>query len=308
MRRFAALLIACAPMLALAQDVLQTQTNINFTYGGSNEFRFRESSCSGASASIDVTWQVPTLFLSQLCGPLRVWVTSGSCGAEPKDGDLVLDPIAQSLLGAGQTGLIPLDLPELPALLATGTADGGINPGCGALGVEKTSTVCGSALSTTGFSGCISTTALQAASLKLVYDTQPPAAPNLEKLEVQDGIIRASYSAAAGTSTLYAEVRAEGAAEVQARITDTALTGTVRLGNLTNGVPYAVRLQAEDAAGNLGPFSAALTATPVESFGFWSSYRRGGGAEPGGCSAAAGLLPWLSVSVLVLVSARRKRP
>jgi hypothetical protein len=305
MRRIAALVLAFAPAFALAQTAASL-TQINFTYGGASEHRFRDTACTGTGSSLQVTWTVPALVNpATLCTALKVWLTSTSCGDDPKGNDVSLNSISQTELVA-RTGYLTVSLADLP-IFATSSADAGTDAVCGTLGTERTAQVCGSAKSG-GCTGLGVQSVLQAAPLKLIYDTEKPAAPTLDSLEVQDSIIIARYTASSGTTTLYGQASAAGAGAFSTTATDTALSGKVKLSGLTNNQTYEVRLIPVDAAGNEGPASNVLSATPLKSYGFWSNYRQSGGADQGGCSAATGLVPALAGLFIVLMSSRRKRP
>jgi hypothetical protein len=306
MRRLAALVLALAPALALAQTTTSL-TQINFSYAGTNEYRFRETACTGSTSSLQVTWNVPALVsLTTLCTPLKIWLTNTSCGDDLKDNDLSVTQLSQTELIA-KTGYLTLSLADLP-IFATSSVDAGTDAVCGTLGVERTAQLCGSYKSSAGGCSLGVQSVLQAAPLKLIYDTAPPAAPSLDSLEVQDSIIIAHYTASTGTTKLYSQVAPAGIVAFDTKATDTALLGKVKLTGLSNGVAYDVRLVPVDAAGNEGPASNVLSATPLKSYGFWSNYRQSGGADQGGCSAATGLLPALAGLFIVLVSSRRKRP
>lgn len=307
MRWLAALALILSPAVVLAQNP-STLTQINFTYGGASEHRFTDSACAGTNSSLQITWTVPQLVnVASICTPLKVWLTSGSCGEDIKDNDISLTSLSQTDL-LTRTGFITVSVPELP-IFANSGVDAGSDVICGTKGVERTAQLCGSAKSSV--QGCLVAgfqTTLQAAPLKLIYDTAPPGAPNLEGLEVQDSILVASYAVATGTASLLAQASPAGAGAFDTQVTDTVLSGRVKLTGLANNVAYDVRLVPVDAAGNQGAPSGVLTATPLRSYGFWANYRRSGGAEQGGCSAATGLLPALAGLIVVLLSSRRKRP
>ena len=69
------------------------------------------------------------------------------------------------------------------------------------------------------------------------------------------------------------------------RIPVTAQDYQKRITGLTNDLTYSVYLTAEDGAENVSDASNVQQGTPIDTYGFWDSYRRSGGASQGGCAS-----------------------
>ena len=83
---------------------------------------------------------------------------------------------------------------------------------------------------------------------------------------------------------------------------------TFRMDGLENGVEYAVRAYAIDAAENQSDPSEPTNGRPVASRGFFEAYKDALGAETGGCGAAGGGIAGSAVlAVLGFWLSRRKQ-
>jgi Synergist-CTERM protein sorting domain-containing protein len=81
-----------------------------------------------------------------------------------------------------------------------------------------------------------------------------------------------------------------------------------RLGNLTNGVEYRVRVKALTIGGNQSDFSNEQIGTPHVVDDFWRLYQNAGGQERGGCATgAAGLTALVALTPLILRRRKRRR-
>ena len=90
-------------------------------------------------------------------------------------------------------------------------------------------------------------------------------------------------------------------------VTGTTSNHSLRLGGLTNGVAYGVRVYATSSGGNdSDPSSPPVLGTPQPTRDFWGQYVSQGGTEQGGCAGGpAGLVSLLAVAGLLLTFRRR---
>lgn len=85
-------------------------------------------------------------------------------------------------------------------------------------------------------------------------------------------------------------------------------TNEARIGGLTNGVIYEVRVTAYSTADNASDPVFAGTASPAPVNDFWETYRAAGGREQGGCASGAGAAGALALlAIASLVALRRRR-
>src|SRR5262249_62405145 len=68
-------------------------------------------------------------------------------------------------------------------------------------------------------------------------------------------------------------------------------SGRVTINNLVNENTYRVRGYALDEVNNISQPSATQTAIPEAADGFWSTYKKDGGEETGGCNSARAAIP-----------------
>jgi len=233
------------------------------------------------------------------CGPLKLWATAGSCGAEPGSADLPYPDVQASVVTSTGRGTFSVVPGELPAF-AAGSAM------CGAAGVEQTHRLC-AAMKYTSYLTCDQT--LQFSGFEVVYDAKPPAAPAITAAVALDGSARLTFSAASDVTDIHAEVRAQGAADFTPAAADVSMTDkAVRISQLANGTTYDIQLRALDKAGNVSGPSALVSVTPVHTVGFWGLFRQMGGTEQGGCAAAGGApLLWLALFAVRALSRRRSK-
>ncbi len=282
-------LFACAafgqtPPIVLAPLSLTTTTGIStFTFGA-----------GACNAMVPVTWTNNSLFGSP-CGDMQVWITAGECGDTPGSGDVTLPSVISALVFSVRTGTFTVDVSQLPGF---NSSDGGT---CGSSGIQVSNKVCAAIPLQAGLT-CISN---HAQPLEIDYDTEPPAAPSIDAVKVEDGALGVTVSGS--SDTLNVDVQAKGpndadfGHDVQIFLANGS-TGTVH--GLANGQPYELRAFAVDAAGNSSGFSDTVTGTPLHAVGFWEAYRRAGG-EAQGCSTAMGL-PLVAVTLGWLLRSRRR--
>jgi hypothetical protein len=135
----------------------------------------------------------------------------------------------------------------------------------------------------------------------------PSTAPVLNApIPVGDTRLAPSWTGITGeTSPSYIAIATSpsGAKLASGVTTNTSAT----IDHLTNNVAYDVTVRAFDQAGNIGPASSAVSATPLPVDDFWDTYQKAGGRETGGCgTGAAGLLGLLGAAAGLLVARRRK--
>jgi hypothetical protein len=254
-------------------------------------------------ASIPLTWTV-TVVSGTLCDDLEIWATRGSCGDAPAAGDL---EIAGITLTTQNTGTVNVEVSELPAFTAT---DGGV--ACGAANQEVEHKIC-AALEWNSFLCGSGNAVARAVTPGIVsFDSKPPAAPTITKVQPLDARLTVSVSTAADTSGYRVEHRATSADAgtfTASPIVDVS-RGSVELTGLENGTEYEIRAIAVDAVGNTSPPSKSARGTPVLTSGFAGEYSKAGGLEQGGgCSVGMGGLGTVSLfAAWALMRSRRRRP
>lgn len=235
------------------------------------------------------------------CDPLKLWATSGECGDGPAAADVRFNDVPVNLLAAG-SGDFSIKVSALPGFKDAATP-------CGGGPYELTHKICGAIGVSTGFDCTFTTTRSQvrAKPASLVYDTLPPNPPTLEAVNAFDKALQVYFTAGDDAVAVEVWIRVVGDADFGFAGDFATSAGSARIERLTNGVEYEVMLFALDAAGNASDGSAALTATPHLTNGFWAAYQTGGGGDRGCGSSSAGAgapLWWLALWAL---SSRRKR-
>ncbi len=178
-------------------------------------------------------------------------------------------------------------------------------PGCDA--VDATRYVC---LRLSG--GMVEVTA----SLEVVVDTVRPSAPQVDRIEAGDSLVRVewSYPGEAPADLFGHRIRYRIAGSMDEPSEGPTLTpASLRSGTLTgleNGVTYEVWVVAVDDVGNVSsdPASGVL-ATPAPTRDFWEYYKSKGG-QATGCQSGGGDAGWLALFgalALLLPAARRRR-
>jgi uncharacterized protein (TIGR03382 family) len=142
------------------------------------------------------------------------------------------------------------------------------------------------------------------------FQTAVPPAPANVSAGAANAAIEVSYGAGtkggnynADTVTYAVEWAPQGSTTFT-RTGETTAT-TLRVGGLTNGVTYDARVVPFSSAGNEGPVSATVSATPDDFLDYWSRYKADGGREEGGCgSGGTGALAPLLLALAVLLRRR----
>lgn len=275
---------------------------------GVETYTFRPDRCND---TLNLQWDNKLLVaLSNVqCGqyPFKLWVTSGSCGDEAGSADVTFTDVPSTTVDTARKGTFTLKVSDLPGF-ATALADGGVATGC-ADETPRTVThqVCGAAKYAvwSGFQ-CNAAQIIRASPLKLVLDTQPPAAPTLVEAIAQDTAIRVNFTVGTDTEKVILQVKGPDDSDFRTvkESLGTAISASVE--GLTNEVEYRVRLLAADAAGNVSAPSAEARATPLKTIGLWGYYQKQGGTDEAevGCSTSGALL---MPSILGLWAVRRSR-
>lgn len=243
---------------------------------------------------VRVTWTY-AIDVGFLCGALKLWSTTGSCGDEPGSDDVRYDDVPVLTVQASRTGTFDVVIAELPGFRNEDTP-------CGVTGKTVTHQVCG-AISYSQMGCGYGDQKLTASSLRITYDTDPPAAPVLTEVTPLDRSAALSFTASSDASIVIAEVAGPGDAAFASMGEVLASAGSMKVLGLRNGLEYRVRLRARDLAGNTSEPSQELTVTPINTVGFWGAYLDAGGTDEAGCAAAPGLWPLL----LLLWPLRRRR-
>ncbi len=247
--------------------------------------------------TITLTWS-NTLIINLLqCvqNPLKLWSTAGECQDTPGATDTRYDDIPSLTLNTVRQGSFRVKIAELPDFKTTSITDGGTLLPCGdPTPFTKTHHVCGSVeYAVSSGLGCGTVTRVSATPLKLVYDTQPPPTPVITEQAAQDKGVRVKFTTGGDTATVLLEVKGPADSDFRQVAEVPVANAEAKATGLENGVDYAVRVRAKDAAGNISDPSNEVTITPIHTLGFWGFYKEAGGTDQGGCSVGAGLMPLL---------------
>jgi len=257
-----------------------------------------------------VAWTSSGLTSANTCNSLQVWITNSvSCNESPATGsdggtDLIVGTFSLATQTSGTTPAVALS--TIPGLVGVDCANTVIdvkNAICAA--VQLRSTVGGNC-------SVISATP----NLIVRYDTQPPDPPGVG-LTPQDSKIIVDLTAtgtqAADILTFnvdYARMFDDGGVDPFTTITSinsNSGSGRVTINNLVNENTYLIRGFALDEVGNVSQASAIQSAIPEAADGFWSTYKKDGGEEVGGCNTAGAAVPSAIAAVAALVALFRRR-
>jgi hypothetical protein len=302
-RRTAPLWLAL--LLAPAAAGAQTITISTPISPGLATYTFTDASCAN---TLSLQWTYTTLGY-QLSAPLKLWATAGTCGDAPLEADKRYDDVPYTTVLLNKTGTFSVVIADLPGFNGATVDGGSAGIACGEQGVTKTQYVCGASAYLLG-TYATTTSPLQATSLALVYDTQPPEPPSITSASGVDGTIKVAFTASSDSARVLAELDGPadgGFVEVGSNL---ASAGTMTLTGLLNGVSYQLRLRATDTAGNLSGPSPEVTVVPIPTCGFFCVLHDAGITETGGGCAAAPAppggdgQPWsLALSALVPLAA-----
>ena len=256
----------------------------------------------GASACNDtltLTWSntLTTLAASCIQNDLKLWSTAGEClDTGPGASDVRYENVPFITLVGLRQGTFTVKIAELPDFKTTTSTDGGTTllPCGDATPFTKVHKVCGvvNYALNSGF-GCGTAQPQVATPLKLVYDTEPPAAPTIKEYAAQDQGMQLGFTVSSDAATVILEVKGPDDPDWRELAEVPAANAEVKGTGLVNNVPYLARLRAKDAAGNVSLPSVEITISPIRTLGFWGYYKDAGGTETGGCSVGAGLMPLL---------------
>ncbi|MDP1827384.1 MAG: fibronectin type III domain-containing protein [Archangium sp.] len=258
-------------------------------------YTFGASQCND---TVTLAWSnTLTISLIQCVqNPLKIWSTSGECQDTPGANDKRYDDVPALTVSTVRQGNFSVKLSELPGFRTTATADGGTVQPCGSALTTIEHRVCGSvsyALANGVGGTCGTAMPYPATSLKLIYDTKPPASPTITEYAAQDMAVRLGFTVDSDATVVTMEVQGPTDPDWREIAETAASNGSIRGDGLENNVPYFVRLRARDAAGNVSIPTTELQVTPIRTLGFWGYYKEAGGTEQGGCSVGAGLVPLL---------------
>lgn len=245
------------------------------------------SSC-GTSRLVYWVWnQLGT----QPCNNMRIWATEGSCGNEPQAADKEYDAVNPLLITTAKLGTVTVVIDELPGFKA-----GSSTPCGGAETLTKEHKICASVPASLQCFGLQNPQTVTASPLRIIYDAQPPSAPIISSVSLQDKALKLEFSVSSDTTAVVPFVRLQGEADFIRREAISLGTGrTAVVDGLLNGSTYDVKLRAFDLAGNESADSEIVSGTPRRTVGFWGAYREAGGTDAGGCSSAPALVPLLAL-------------
>lgn len=308
MKRIFSLLLVLSAVGASAQTTLVPQIAFRRLDSTLDTYTFGAGQCAD---TITVQWS-NTLSVSLVqCtqNPLKVWATEGECGDAPASGDKSYDSIPAVTVQTLRQGTFTVTLSELPGFTASVT-DGGTATPCGTPAVSKTHKVCGNIeYAVQSGIGCGTATKLAASPLTLTYDMESPDPPTITAFAEQDKGVKVEFTADADVSTVIVEARVAtdgGDGEWSQKGEASAANKVVFAKSLQNTVQYELRLRAIDAAGNVSEPSSAILATPIDTLGFYGTYRNLGGTDGGGCSTGTGLFFPALMGLWALARARRR--
>ncbi len=298
-------------LLVVASPALAQSLSLSFGGGGSvTSFPFNQASCNNNNSYI-ITWSATGLGSGNACANMQIFVTnaqscpnspntSGSTDAGSGVPDVIIGTVDIATLATGSGTVQAQRLRDMPGL-------GGNCPD----GVNVTNAVCASVQTRAAGSTSCDTFQTSTTNLTLQYDAKPPAAPSMNLL-AQDAKIVVQLGPEGETLKLYETQYAEAppgdagpvwrqGPNLEASKTSVSITG------LTNGQEYLVQARSVDVVDNVSAYTAALSATPEASNGFWGEYKDAGGHELGGCSATGAAVPSVVGALGVLVALMRRR-
>ena len=278
----------------LGATAAQAQTvTLRATGRTTDTVRFNAAACSN---DLSITWT--STLLTALGTPLRLWSTTGECGDNPTGTDVPYTDVPALTVQSLRTGSFILHLSGLPSFVG---GDAGVV--CGTESVERTNRICGSYTPVASFG--TTATIQRATLLTVIYDTLPPVSPTIDAVSEQDTALKLQFTVSSDTFAVHFDARAQGQADFTERVDVQVTTGKgATIDHLINGTTYDLRARAEDSAGNISEPSEIVSATPRHTSGFWTQFRRDGGSEQGGCSAAYPVPVALAAGLWLL---RRKR-
>ncbi len=245
-----------------------------------------------------ISWSASTY--TGWCTGLQIWVTTGQCGDAPVAGDTPV--FNDSFQATDRTN--QLRVSDLPIFQQ---ADAGY--ACGAA-VNQVHRICASSTYPSGFQGCGSPATVRGTNPPTIeYRGRPPDPPTITSVAPLDGALRVQVNANSDTVLVHLQFRVAGTDEFADGGQFSTSANGGKIDGLNNGTLYDVRVYGEDAAGNLSNPSDISQGTPVASEGFYTMYRRDGGADLGGCGdVGGGGIDWrliLGVGLLPLLRRRR---
>jgi MYXO-CTERM domain-containing protein len=268
------------------------------------------------SCAANITLTVQVAQGTQLCASSNavVWVVpgTGGCATTPPDGNST---------SAWRVEVTPAELTQSPAKTVSFTLDqvplpptGDAATPCPAERATRTYKACGAykSLVNSGFGIATCATDYTAGrGVTLVYDTQPPAAPEIEVVP-RDGALQLNVlSAEDGASIDYEVFRADADGGGEVKVAADNIPATTRsriITGLQNTVPYRVVAYARDAADNRSDTAGEGTGTPILTCGFFCAHQ-GEPSEPtsaeGGCTTGAGLLAPLALAAAIFLRRRQ---
>ncbi|MBI3185886.1 MAG: fibronectin type III domain-containing protein [Myxococcales bacterium] len=265
--------------------------------GGTDKVVVSPSDCGGV---IQASWTASAQQLA--CSSLSFWVTLGECGDAAGAGDQTLPEVAAGVWNQQRTGNFTIPVNELPAF--TGQDAGA----CGATGVEKKHRLCGAFSSAQFDCGTGKSVTRASNPPAITYDSLAPGPPTIDDVVAQDSALVVNFTPPSGATQVHVDARAQGAADFARAASASGEAASVRIERLVNNTTYEVRALAEDAAGNLSEPSELAAGTPLRTEGFFSNYRRAGGAAQGCTSGGTGGLALIAAWVIRRLSSRRIRP
>jgi hypothetical protein len=293
--RFLLIALTLTASAAQAQATLRLQAP-NIT---GDTLRLKADSCD---LSRTVNWSIAGA--TYFCEDLRFWLTkSTSCPDVPAAGDTERPEVSLTVLRNGtREAPMTFQTRDLPGFRGTD----GIP--CPTADREDAYLLCASVKQSIGGTCTNNDSSYLKGSLKIVYDSRPPPAPEIESVAALDRAL--SIRVKAGDDTSQVRVRVERPDGTGARsLLQSVDQPLFRVENLENNVTYTITATALDAAENESAASEAREGTPILTRGFFDRYVEAGGQEMGGCGAAGGALTggWLLAVLGFWLSSRRNR-
>ena len=285
-------------VMLMAPGAFAQTTTLPFTIRTSasttvDEYTFGAADCD---TTLTLTWTLNSASGSYTNGNMKFWATAlDSCGDAAATGDLTFDSVPASSYLVTPTGTFTVTISDLPGFATTS---------CGAANLTSANRVCG-AYTYLASTYASSTSVAQASSLKLTYDTEPPASPTIVSVAAYDGTARITFSADSDVATVGAQVMGPNDSTFASSQTADGSATVLEVAGLTNGLDYQLRLVGWDAASNESLPSEAVTVNPRKTLGFYGVYRAAGGTDTG-CTSVPGSFPLLGL-LLAVRSARVRR-